>query len=149
MLDLILSAGFESPCNFLIFPHKTGGLLFGHSMGSPTRASLSPGARLRDITCAMGVATIASRFLPLRSRRFWGCQLVNSEFPCWQTIQKTQRDNYGGFPTTIQTSLSPVGVLSLHSVFRTRFTQDGERKGMKCKDMMPLNLLPCFRFSSG
>ena len=44
-------------------------------MGSAARASLSPGARLRDITCAMGVATTASRFLPLCSRRFWGVGL--------------------------------------------------------------------------
>lgn len=148
MLYLILSAGFELQCNYLIFPHKTGGLLLGHSMGSAARASLLPGARLRDITCAMGVATTASRFLPLRSRRFWGLSVG------WfwiSMVAKHTIDTKGwlwAFQLLVQiyTSLSPVRVLSLHSVFRTRFTQDGERKGMKCKDMMPLNLLPCFRF---
>ncbi len=38
----------------------------------PKFPSFWSGARLRDITCAMGVAPTASRFLPLCSRRFWG-----------------------------------------------------------------------------
>ena len=69
MLDLVARFWI---CNCPKFSHKTRAFCWGMALGFPTKASFWSGARLRDITCAMGVAPTASRFLPLCSRRFWG-----------------------------------------------------------------------------